>query len=239
MTTKKEILDGIKSIADHQDLIATEQNTERKAEALTTQRLLAEIFRELQSIKSILEDAAKEPVKDDKPLADIFEDMDKTMKESTLFEDVPKKEDVPEVKLPFDGVGEFIPFTEAKRRLKPKTHRSVEDFCKVYGTIFRRVGNHRPEVFWNDALCDVQPREQKVRKKEERKRQKPPQERMKQLQTWAKHYGRTLKDYNLGRELLSIPKRESERDKRPQYAWLTPEEAEVIDKYLTERNRYR
>lgn len=45
-------------------------------------------------IKGILADAAKEPepVKEDKPLADIFEDMDKTIKESTLFEDVPKKE---------------------------------------------------------------------------------------------------------------------------------------------------
>lgn len=45
-------------------------------------------------IKGILEDAAKEPepVKEDKPLADIFEDMNKTMKESALFEDVPKKE---------------------------------------------------------------------------------------------------------------------------------------------------
>ena len=156
---------------------------------------LWEIRDALWLIKDILQDAAKEPekpVQEDKTLGDIFEDMNKTMKESTLFDDVPKKyvpkkEDVPEVKLPFDGVGEFIPFTEAKRRLKPKTHRSVEDFCKVYGTIFRRVGNHRPEVFWNDALCDVQPREQKVRKKEERKRQKPPQEGMKQLQTWAKH----------------------------------------------------
>ena len=94
MTAKKEILDCVKSIADHQDLIATKQNTERKAEAITTQRLLAEIFRELKSIKNILEDAAKEPepVKEDKTLADIFEDMNKTMKESTLFEDVPKKE---------------------------------------------------------------------------------------------------------------------------------------------------
>lgn len=92
MTTKKEILDRIKLIADHQDLIATKQNTERKAEAITTQRLLAEILRELQSIKNILEDAAKEPVQEDKPLGDIFEDMNKTIKESTLFEDVPKKE---------------------------------------------------------------------------------------------------------------------------------------------------
>lgn len=92
MTTRKEILDCVKSIAEHQDLIATKQNTERKAEAITTQKLLAEIFRELQSIKNILEDAAKEPVKEDKPLADIFEDMNKTIKESTLFEDVPKKE---------------------------------------------------------------------------------------------------------------------------------------------------
>lgn len=95
MTTKKEILDCVKSIAEYQDLIATKQNTERKAEALTTQRLLAEIFRELQSIKSILEDAAKEPeivqVQDDKPLADIFEDMDKTIKESTLFDTLPKR----------------------------------------------------------------------------------------------------------------------------------------------------
>lgn len=61
MTTKKEILDCVKSIADHQDLIATKQNTERKAEAITTQTLLAEILRELRSIKNILEDAAKEP----------------------------------------------------------------------------------------------------------------------------------------------------------------------------------
>lgn len=94
MTTKKEILDCIKSIAEHQDLIAKNQNTERKAEAITTQRLLAEIFRELQSIKGILEDAAKEPekpVKDDKPLADIFEDMNKTIKESTLFDTLPKR----------------------------------------------------------------------------------------------------------------------------------------------------
>ena len=74
MTTKKEILDCVKSIAEHQDLIATKQNTERKAEAITTQRLLAEIFRALQSIKNILEDAAKEPepVKEDKTLGDIF-----------------------------------------------------------------------------------------------------------------------------------------------------------------------
>lgn len=193
---------------------------------------LWEIRDALWLIKGILADAAKEPekpVQEDKTLGDIFE-------ESGLFEKLPKKEDVPEVKLPFDGVGEFIPFTEAKRRLKPKTHRSVEDFCKVYGTIFRREGNHRPEVFWNDALCDVQPREQKVRKKEERKRQKPPQEGMKQLQTWAKHYGRTLKDFNLGREVFGLPKRESERDKRPQYAWLTPEEAEKINRLLSEIN---
>lgn len=233
MATKKEILDCVKSIAEHQDLIATKQNTERKAEALTTQKLLAEILRELGQmrpalweirdtlfqIKNILEDAAKEP--------------EPVMKESTLFEDVPKKEDVPEVKLPFDGVGEWIPLQEAKRRLKPKTHRKVDEFCEVYGTIFRRVGNHRPEVFWNDALCDVQPREQKVRKKEERKRQKPPQEGMKQLQTWAKHYGIALRDFNLGRKVCGIPKRESERDKRPQYAWLTPEEAEEINRLLT------
>lgn len=95
MTTKKEILDCVKSIADHQDLIAKNQNTERKAEAITTQRLLAEIFRELQSIKNILEDAAKEPekpVQEDKTPGDIFEDMNKTIKESTLFDDVPKKE---------------------------------------------------------------------------------------------------------------------------------------------------
>lgn len=63
MATKKEILDCVKSVADRQDLIATKQNTERKAEAITTQTLLAEIFRELQSIKNILEDAAKEPEK--------------------------------------------------------------------------------------------------------------------------------------------------------------------------------
>ena len=93
MTTKKEILDWVKSIAEQQDLIAKNQNTERKAEAITTQTLLAEIFRELRSIKNILEDAAKEPepVKEDKPLADIFEDMNKTMKESTLFDTLPKR----------------------------------------------------------------------------------------------------------------------------------------------------
>ena len=91
MTTKKEILDCVKSIADHQDLIATKQNTEHKAEAITTHKLLDEIIRELQGIKSILEDAAKEPepVQDDKPLADIFEDMNQTIEESGLFEELP------------------------------------------------------------------------------------------------------------------------------------------------------
>ena len=93
MTTKKEILERIKLIADHQDFIATKQNTELKAEAITTHKLLDEIIRELQSIKNILEDAAKEPVKEDKPLADIFEDMDKTMKESDLFSE-PAEEDM-------------------------------------------------------------------------------------------------------------------------------------------------
>lgn len=95
MTTKKEILDCVKSIAEHQDLIAKNQNTERKAEAITTQKLLAEILRELRSIKNILEDAAKEPeivqVQEDKTLADIFEDMNKTIKESTLFDTLPKR----------------------------------------------------------------------------------------------------------------------------------------------------
>lgn len=44
-------------------------------------------------IKGILADAAKEPepVKEDKPLGDIFEDMNKTMKESTLFDTLPKR----------------------------------------------------------------------------------------------------------------------------------------------------
>lgn len=73
MTTKKEILDWVKSIAKNQDLIATKQNTERKAEAITTQRLLAEIFRELQSIKNILENAAKEPqVNESKPEREVI-----------------------------------------------------------------------------------------------------------------------------------------------------------------------
>lgn len=63
MTTKKEILDCVKSIAEHQDLIAKNQNTERKAESITTQRLLAEIYKELFSIRTILADAAKEPEK--------------------------------------------------------------------------------------------------------------------------------------------------------------------------------
>ena len=72
MTTKKEILDCVKSIAEHQDLIATKQNPERKAEAITTQKLLAEILRALQSIKNILEDAAKEPVKEDKPEREVI-----------------------------------------------------------------------------------------------------------------------------------------------------------------------
>lgn len=168
MTTKKEILDCVKSIAEHQDLIATEQNTERKAEALTTQTLLAEIFRELRSIKSILEDAAKEPeivqVQEDKPLADIFEDMDKTIKESTLFEDVPKKE-------------------RKTRRLRPS-----------------------PE--------------------------------MRQVGSWAKHYQWSLGAFSWAMRILEMPIRESEGKRRNlQYAWLTPEEAKTIDKYLTERNR--
>lgn len=95
MTTKKEILDWVKSIAEHQDLIATKQNTERKAEALTTQTLLAEIFKELHSIRTILENAAKEPqVKKEpyeKPEVSFLEDMNKTIEESTLFDTLPKR----------------------------------------------------------------------------------------------------------------------------------------------------
>lgn len=166
MTTKKEILDWVKSIAEHQDLIAMKQNTERKAEAITTHRLLAEIFRALQNIKNILEDAAKEPepVKEDKPLADIFEDMGKTMKESTLFEDVPKKE-------------------RKTRRLRPS-----------------------PE--------------------------------MRQVRSWARHYQWSLCEFSWAMRTLGMPIRESEgKRKSLQYAWLTPEEAEAIDKYLTEMNR--
>lgn len=167
MTTKKEILDRIKLIADHQDLIATKQNTERRAEAITTQKLLAEILRELQSIKNILEDAAKEPekpVQEDKPLADIFEDMNKTIKESTLFEDVPKKE----IK---------------RRRLRPS-----------------------PE--------------------------------MRQVRSWARHYQWSLCEFSWAMRTLGMPIRESEGERRSlQYAWLAPEEAEAIDKYLTEMNK--
>ena len=166
MTTKKEILDCVKSIADHQDLIATKQNTEHKAEAITTHKLLDEIIRELQGIKSILEDAAKEPqpVQDDKPLGDIFEDMGKTMKESTLFEDMPKKE-------------------RKTRRLRPS-----------------------PE--------------------------------MRQLASWAKHYHRSIREFSWAVRKMEMPIRESEGKRRNiLYAWLTPEEAEAIDKYLTEMNR--
>lgn len=73
MTTKKEILDWVKSIAEHQDLIATRQNTECKAEAITTHKLLDEIIRELQSIKNILENAAKEPqVNESKPEREVI-----------------------------------------------------------------------------------------------------------------------------------------------------------------------
>lgn len=115
-------------------------------------------------IKGILEDAAKEPVKDDKPLADIFEDMDKTMKESTLFEDVPKKE-------------------RKTRRLRPS-----------------------PE--------------------------------MRQLGSWAKHYHRSIREFSWAMRKMEMPIRESEGERRNlQYAWLTPEEAKTIDKYLTEMNR--
>lgn len=165
MTTKKEILDCVKSIAKNQDLIATRQNTERKAEAITTQRLLAEIFKELNSIRTILENAAREPVQEeDKPLADIFEDMNKTIKESTLFEDVPKKE-------------------RKTRRLRPS-----------------------PE--------------------------------MRQVRSWARHYQWSLCEFSWAMRTLGMPIRESEGERKSlQYAWLTPEEAKAIDKYLTEMNR--
>lgn len=160
MTTKKEILDWVKSIAEHQDLIAMNQNTERKAEAITTQRLLAEIFRELQSIRTILEDAAKEPekpVQEDKTLGDIFE-------ESGLFEKLPKKE-------------------RKTRRLRPS-----------------------PE--------------------------------MRQVGSWAKHYQWSLCEFSWAMRTLGMPIRESEGERKSlQYAWLTPEEAKTIDKYLTEMNR--
>lgn len=169
MTTKKEILERMKLIADHQDFITMKQNTERQAEAITTQKLLAEILRELQSIKNILADAAKEPepepVKADKSMRDIFE-------ESGLFDKVPHN-------LPHD-----LPKKERKtRRLRPS-----------------------PE--------------------------------MRQVRSWARHYQWSLCEFSWAMRTLGMPIRESEGKRRSlQYAWLTPEEAEAIDKYLTERNR--
>lgn len=86
MTTKKEIYAKLSQMEKTQVL-------NHNLQAALLPKILAELM-ELRSIKDILEDAAKEPepVKEDKTLADIFEDMNKTMKESTLFEDVPKKE---------------------------------------------------------------------------------------------------------------------------------------------------
>jgi hypothetical protein len=110
-------------------------------------------------IKGILEDAAKEPVQEDKPLADIFEDVDKTIKESTLFEDVPKKE-------------------RKRRRLRPS-----------------------PE--------------------------------MRQLGSWAKHYHRSIREFSWAMRKMGMPIRESEGSRNLQYAWLTPEEAEEINRLST------
>lgn len=83
MTTKKEIYAKLSQMEKTQVL-------NHNLQAALLPKILAELM-ELRSIKNILEDAAKEPVKEDKPLADIFEDMNKTMEESTLFDTLPKR----------------------------------------------------------------------------------------------------------------------------------------------------
>lgn len=83
MTTKKEIYAKLSQMEKTQVL-------NHNLQAALLPKILAELM-ELRSIKDILEAAAKEPVKEDKPLGDIFEDMGKTMKESTLFDALPKR----------------------------------------------------------------------------------------------------------------------------------------------------
>jgi len=118
---------------------------------------LWEIRDALWLIKDILENAAKEPVQEDKPERDIFE-------ESGLFEKLPKKE-------------------RKTRRLRPS-----------------------PE--------------------------------MRQVRSWARHYQWSLCEFSWAMRTLGMPIRESEGERKSlQYAWLTPEEAKTIDKYLTEMNR--
>lgn len=149
MTTKKEIYAKLSQMEKTQVL-------NHNLQAALLPKILAELM-ELRSIKDILEAAAKEPVKDDKPLADIFE-------ESGLFEKLPKKE-------------------RKTRRLRPS-----------------------PE--------------------------------MRQVRSWARRYQWSLCEFSWAMRTLGMPIRESEGERKSlQYAWLTPEEAKTIDKYLTEMNR--
>lgn len=59
MTTKKEILDWTKSIAEHQDLIATIQNTERKAEANALRDMVDGVLMRLDRIYDLLYEVMK------------------------------------------------------------------------------------------------------------------------------------------------------------------------------------
>ena len=84
----------------------------------------------------------------------------------------------------------------------------------------------------DDKLYDVKPREQKVRKKETKARETPPQPGMKQLQSWAKKFGRKQRDFCWAMKMLQMPRRNSRRDKALQYCWLTELEARQINEML-------
>lgn len=95
------------------------------------------------------------------------------------------------------------------------------------------------DIFVEDGLFGKLPHNFHELPQIERKtRSLRPSPEMRQVRSWARHYQWSLGEFSWAMRTLGMPIRESEGKRRNlQYAWLTPEEAKTIDKYLTERNR--
>lgn len=113
----------------------------------------------------------------------------------------------------------------AKEPEKPaQEDKSMRDIFEESG-LFDKVPHN--------LLHDL-PKKEDVPKKERKTRRLRPSPEMRQVGSWAKHYHRSIREFSWAMRKMEMPIRESEGERRNlQYAWLTPEEAEEINRLLT------